>query len=227
MRMTAAMIRMREVTKVYENGVVALEDVTVDVGKGELAFLTGPSGAGKSTFLKLITAEERPTEGLVEVAGHDLGALRRRDVPYLRRRIGVVFQDFRLLNERTVLDNVMLPLTILGLAPSEQRRRALQVLTVVGLAQRKDARPLELSGGEQQRVAIARAIALDPAILLADEPTGNLDPDITWHIMKLFRLINARGTAVVIATHDYDVVKKMDARIIKILNGKIPSEQPA
>jgi cell division transport system ATP-binding protein len=225
--MTAAMIRMREVTKVYENGVVALEDVTVDVGKGELAFLTGPSGAGKSTFLKLITAEERPTEGLVEVAGHDLGALRRRDVPYLRRRIGVVFQDFRLLNERTVLDNVMLPLTILGLAPSEQRRRALQVLTVVGLAQRKDARPLELSGGEQQRVAIARAIALDPAILLADEPTGNLDPDITWHIMKLFRLINARGTAVVIATHDYDVVKKMDARIIKILNGKIPSEQPA
>jgi cell division transport system ATP-binding protein len=227
MRMTAAMIRMREVTKVYENGVVALEDVTVDVGKGELAFLTGPSGAGKSTFLKLITAEERATEGLVEVAGHDVSTLRRRDVPYLRRRIGVVFQDFRLLNERTVLDNVMLPLTILGLAPSEQRRRALQVLTVVGLAQRKDARPLELSGGEQQRVAIARAIALDPAILLADEPTGNLDPDITWHIMKLFRLINARGTAVVIATHDYDVVKKMDARIIKILNGKIPSEQPA
>jgi cell division transport system ATP-binding protein len=225
--MTAAMIRMRNVTKVYENGVVALEDVTVDVGKGELAFLTGPSGAGKSTFLKLITAEEKPTEGLVEVAGHDVGTLRRRDVPYLRRRIGVVFQDFRLLNERTVLDNVVLPLTILGLVPSEQRRRALQVLTVVGLAQRKDARPLELSGGEQQRVAIARAIALDPAILLADEPTGNLDPDITWHIMKLFRLINARGTAVVIATHDYDVVKKMDARIIKILNGKIPSEQPA
>ncbi len=227
MRMTAAMIRMRDVTKVYENGVVALEDVTVDVGKGELAFLTGPSGAGKSTFLKLITAEVRPTAGLVEVAGHDVGTLRRRDVPYLRRRIGVVFQDFRLLNERTVLDNVMLPLTILGLAPSEQRRRALQVLTVVGLAQRKDARPLELSGGEQQRVAIARAIALDPAILLADEPTGNLDPDITWHIMKLFRLINARGTAVVIATHDYDVVRKMDARIIKILNGKIPSERPA
>jgi cell division transport system ATP-binding protein len=225
--MTAAMIRMRDVTKIYENGVVALEDVTVDVGKGELAFLTGPSGAGKSTFLKLITAEERPTAGLVEVAGHDVGTLRRRDVPYLRRRIGVVFQDFRLLNERTVLDNVVLPLTILGLAPSEQRRRALQVLTVVGLAQRKDARPMELSGGEQQRVAIARAIALDPAILLADEPTGNLDPDITWHIMKLFRLINARGTAVVIATHDYDVVKKMDARIIKILNGKIPSERPA
>jgi len=225
--MTAPMIKMRNVTKVYENGVVALDDVTVDVGKGELAFLTGPSGAGKSTFLKLITVEEKATEGLVEVAGHDLEALRRRDIPYLRRRIGVVFQDFRLLSERTVLENVMLPLTILGLTPAEQRRRALQVLTVVGLAQRKDARPLELSGGEQQRVAIARAIALDPAILLADEPTGNLDPDITWHIMKLFRAINARGTAVVIATHDYDVVRKMDARIIKILDGKLPPGPPA
>jgi len=218
------MIRMRNVTKVYENGVVALHDVSVDVGKGELAFLTGPSGAGKSTFLKLITAEEEPTEGLVEVAGHDLSGLRRRDIPYLRRRIGVVFQDFRLLNERTILENVSLPLTILGLARGEQRRRALQVLAVVGLGQRKDATPLELSGGEQQRVAIARAIALDPAILLADEPTGNLDPDITWHIMKLFRVINARGTAVVIATHDYDVVKRMDARIIQILKGELPQE---
>jgi cell division transport system ATP-binding protein len=221
------MIKMFDVTKVYENGVVALDGVSVEVGKGELAFLTGPSGAGKSTFLKLITAEERPTEGLVEVAGHDVGTLRRRDIPYLRRRIGVVFQDFRLLRERTVLENVMLPLTILGMTPSEQRRRALQVLNVVGLAQRKDAKPLELSGGEQQRVAIARAIALDPAILLADEPTGNLDPDITWHIMKLFRVINARGTAVVIATHDYDVVKRMDARIIKILDGKLPGEPAA
>jgi len=225
--MTAFMIRMRGVTKAYENGVVALEDISVDVGKGELAFLTGPSGAGKSTFLKLITAEEKATDGLVEVAGHDVGELRRRDVPYLRRRIGVVFQDFRLLNERSVLDNVVLPLTILGLGPAEQRRRALQVLTVVGLAQRKDAKPLELSGGEQQRVAIARAIALDPAILLADEPTGNLDPDITWHIMKLFRVINARGTSVVIATHNYDVVKRMDARIIKIIKGRIDAEPSA
>ena len=221
------MIKMRNVSKVYENGVVALDDVSVEVGKGELAFLTGPSGAGKSTFLKMITAEEKPTDGLVEVAGHDVGTLRRRDIPYLRRRIGVVFQDFRLLRERTVLENVMLPLTILGLTPAEQRRRALQVLNVVGLAQRKDSKPLELSGGEQQRVAIARAIALDPAILLADEPTGNLDPEITWHIMKLFRVINARGTAVVIATHDYEVVRKMDARIIKIIDGKLPPGPPA
>ena len=225
--MTAPMIKMRNVSKVYENGVVALDDVSVEVGKGELAFLTGPSGAGKSTFLKMITAEEKPTDGLVEVAGHDIGTLRRRDIPYLRRRIGVVFQDFRLLRERTVLENVMLPLTILGLTPAEQRRRALQVLTVVGLAQRKDSKPLELSGGEQQRVAIARAIALDPAILLADEPTGNLDPEITWHIMKLFRVINARGTAVVIATHDYEVVRKMDARIIEIIDGKLPPGSPA
>jgi cell division transport system ATP-binding protein len=221
------MIRMRRASKVYDNGVTALENVSVELAKGEFAFLTGPSGAGKSTFLKLITAEERATSGLVEVAGHDVGRMKYRDVPYLRRRIGVVFQDFRLLSERSVLDNVMLPLTILGLTPGEQRRRALQVLTVVGLGQRKDARPLELSGGEQQRVAIARAIALDPVILLADEPTGNLDPDITWHIMKLFRAINARGTAVIIATHNYDVVKKMDARIIKIIKGSLPEEAEA
>lgn len=225
--MPVPMICMRRVSKVYNNGVCALENVSMELAKGEFAFLTGPSGAGKSTFLKLITAEERPTSGLVEVAGHDVGRMKYRDVPYLRRRIGVVFQDFRLLSERTVLDNVMLPLTILGLTPGEQRRRALQVLTVVGLGQRKDARPLELSGGEQQRVAIARAIALDPVILLADEPTGNLDPDITWHIMKLFRAINARGTAVIIATHNYDVVKKMDARIIKILKGSLPEEAAA
>jgi len=219
------MIRMRGVSKVYANGVVALDNVSTDVGKGEFAFLTGPSGAGKSTFLKMITAEERPTEGLVEVAGHDVETLRRRDIPYLRRRIGVVFQDFRLLSDRSVLDNVELPLTILGLTHGEQRRRALQVLTVVGLSQRKDSLPQELSGGEQQRVAIARAIALDPVILLADEPTGNLDPDITWHIMKLFRAINARGTAVVIATHNYDVVRRMDARVITIVKGKLPEER--
>jgi len=225
--MVLPMIRMRRVGKVYDNGVAALTGVSVDVAKGEFAFLTGPSGAGKSTFLKLITAEERATEGSVEVAGHDVGALKRREIPYLRRRIGVVFQDFRLLNERSVLDNVMLPLNILGLSPGEQRRRALQVLTVVGLSHRKDARPLELSGGEQQRVAIARGIALDPVILLADEPTGNLDPDITWHIMKLFRAINARGTAVVVATHNYDVVRKMDARVIKIVGGRLPEEGAA
>jgi len=225
--MTTPMIRMRNVTKVYDNGVVALDGISVDIGKGEFVFLTGPSGAGKTTFLKMVTAEARPTAGLVEVAGHDVGALRRRDITYLRRRIGVVFQDFRLLNDRSVLANVILPLTILGLSRSEQRRRALQVLTVVGLAQRKDSLPLELSGGEQQRVAIARAIALDPVILLADEPTGNLDPDITWHIMKLFRAINARGTAVVIATHNYDVVRKMDARAITIIGGKLPEEKVA
>ena len=222
--MVVSLIHLCGVSKTYDNGVVALEDISVDIGKGEMAFLTGPSGAGKSTFLKLITAEEKPTEGLVEVAGHNVGKLHRREIPYLRRRIGVVFQDFRLLAERSVMDNVMLPLNILGLAPGEQRRRALQVLTVVGLGQRKDAKPLELSGGEQQRVAIARAIALDPVILLADEPTGNLDPEITWHIMKLFRAINARGTAVVIATHNYDVVRKMDARIIKIVKGRLPEE---
>ncbi len=215
------MIRFDDVTKVYNNRITALDGVNVHVKKGEIAFLTGPSGAGKTTFLKMIYAAERPTSGTVTVAGHDIGHMRRRQVPYLRRRIGVVFQDFRLLGGRSVLENVMLPMTILGLSPAERRRRALQVLSVVGLGQRKGDRTNELSGGEQQRVAIARAIALDPAVLLADEPTGNLDPTLTDHIMKLFRAINARGTSVIVATHDYDVVRRTEARVIKIIKGKV------
>ncbi|UCE27992.1 MAG: cell division ATP-binding protein FtsE [Candidatus Coatesbacteria bacterium] len=221
------MIRFDEVTKVYDDRIAALDDVNVHVKKGEFAFLTGPSGAGKTTFLKMIYAAERPTSGTVTVAGHDIGRMRRRQVPYLRRRIGVVFQDFRLLGDRPVLENVMLPMTILGLSPAERRRRALQVLSVVGLGQRKDDRPDELSGGEQQRVAIARAIALDPVVLLADEPTGNLDPTLTEHIMKLFRAINARGTSVIVATHDYEVVRRTEARVIKIIRGRVEAGEAA
>jgi cell division transport system ATP-binding protein len=219
------MILFEDVTKVYDNQITALDGVSVHVKKGEFAFLTGPSGAGKTTFLKMIYAAEKPTSGTVTIAGHDIRHLRRRQVPYLRRRIGVVFQDFRLLGDRPVMENVMLPLTILGLSPAERRRRALQVLSVVGLGQRKDDRPKELSGGEQQRVAIARAIALDPVLLLADEPTGNLDPTLTDHIMKLFRAINARGTSLVVATHDYDVVRRTDARVIKIIKGRVETEE--
>jgi cell division transport system ATP-binding protein len=219
------MIVFENVAKVYDNEITALDGVNVHVKKGEFAFLTGPSGAGKTTFLKMIYAAERPTSGIVTIAGHDVGRLRRRQIPYLRRRIGVVFQDFRLLGDRTALDNVTLPLTILGLSPAERRRRALQVLSVVGLGQRKDDRPKELSGGEQQRVAIARAIALDPVVLLADEPTGNLDPTLTDHIMKLFRAINARGTSVIVATHDYEVVRRTDARVIKIIRGRVETEE--
>jgi cell division transport system ATP-binding protein len=221
------MIRFEDVTKVYDNQIAALDGVNVHMKKGEFAFLTGPSGAGKTTFLKMIYAAERPTTGTVTIAGHDVGHLRRRQVPYLRRRIGVVFQDFRLLGDRPVIENVMLPLTILGLSPAERRRRALQVLSVVGLGQRKGDRPTELSGGEQQRVAIARAIALDPVVLLADEPTGNLDPTLTDHIMKLFRAINNRGTSVIVATHDYEVVRRTDARVITIIKGRVETGEGA
>jgi cell division transport system ATP-binding protein len=221
------MIRFEDVTKVYRNQITALDGVNVHMKKGEFAFLTGPSGAGKTTFLKMIYAAERPTTGTVTIAGHDVGHLRRQQVPYLRRRIGVVFQDFRLLGDRPVIENVMLPLTILGLSPAERRRRALQVLSVVGLGQRKGDRPTELSGGEQQRVAIARAIALDPVVLLADEPTGNLDPTLTDHIMKLFRAINNRGTSVIVATHDYEVVRRTDARVITIIKGRVETGEGA
>ena len=220
------MIRFDGVSKVYEGHVHALCDVSFHLEKGELAFLMGPSGAGKSTLLKLIYGEELPSQGVVEVAGHNVSHLRRRQIPYLRRRIGVVFQDFRLLSDRTIYENLDLVLLIAGFPASDRKKRVLSALAAVGLSQKLRNFPHELSGGEQQRVAIARALIVDPLIILADEPTGNLDPDLANYIVQLLRSINARGTAILMATHNYQLVQKTQGRVLMLKEGQLISDQP-
>ncbi|MDA1081997.1 MAG: cell division ATP-binding protein FtsE [Gemmatimonadetes bacterium] len=215
------MIRFTRVQKVYPRTGVALDDVTFGVGKGEFVFLTGPSGSGKSTILKLIFADELPTSGEVKIANVSSATLRHRDVARLRRKLGVVFQDFRLLEDRTVEANVGFALEVTGAPASVIRPRVARLLTQVGLASKAHALPPELSGGEQQRVAIARALANDPVVLLADEPTGNLDERATRGVFQLLREINGTGTAVMMATHDLDLVKRSDCRSIEINHGRI------
>ena len=188
------MIETRRLSKVYSRGLYALRDLTLNVEKAEFVFLTGPSGAGKSTFLRLLLMQERPTEGEVFVNGHNLAMLSRREIQEYRRGIGFVFQDFKLIPSRTVLENVSFVPEVLGVPAANQRRRAFQVLKWVGLQHRMNAYPNDLSGGEQQRIAIARALVNDPVLLIADEPTGNLDPDLSLEIMNLLREINAGGT---------------------------------
>jgi len=220
------MIRFDGVSKVYEGHVHALCDVSFHLEKGEMAFLMGPSGAGKTTLLKLIYAEDTPSDGVVEVAGHDVSRLRRRQIPYLRRRIGVVFQDFRLLSDRTVYENLDLVLLIAGFPASDRKKRVLSALAAVGLSQKVRNFPHDLSGGEQQRVAIARALIVDPLIILADEPTGNLDPDLAHYIVQLLRSINARGTAILMATHNYQLVQKTQGRVLLLKEGQLVADQP-
>ena len=215
------MIETVGVAKRYRHGVTALHDVSVSVKKGEFVFITGSSGAGKTTLLRLLLREEVPDEGRVVVAGRDVGALAASKVPELRRLLGVVFQDFKLIRRKSALQNVAYVLNVAGLPVSEQRRRAYQALKGVGLQHRLSTLPEALSGGEQQRVAIARAVVNDPEILLADEPTGNLDPDLTVEIMRLFREINARGTTVVVATHDRDMIRRMQRRTIVLERGRV------
>ncbi|OFW06811.1 MAG: cell division ATP-binding protein FtsE [Acidobacteria bacterium RIFCSPLOWO2_02_FULL_67_36] len=215
------MIEAYHVSKAYSRGVFALRDLSLRIEKGEFVFLTGPSGAGKSTLLRLLLRQDVPSEGQLVVAGRNLSSLTPRQVQAYRRSIGFVFQDFKLLPGKTVLENVAFVPRVLGMAMSQQQRRTFQVLKWVGLQHRMSAYPQELSGGEQQRIAIARALVNDPTIILADEPTGNLDPDLSLEIMNLFREINARGTTVVVATHDRELIRRVGRRAVSLDHGKI------
>jgi cell division transport system ATP-binding protein len=214
-------IRVHNVFKSFPNGALALKDVSFRVSKGEFVFLTGHSGAGKSTILKLLFGEQRPSQGDVKVSGFSVTEMRPNQVPQLRRRLGVVFQDFRLLEDRTAAENVAFALEVTGARRDTIPARTMRVLTQVGLAAKSRAQPPELSGGEQQRVAIARALVNDPSILLADEPTGNLDERATRGVFQLLREINAGGTVVVMATHDLDLVRQTTYRNIELREGAI------
>jgi cell division transport system ATP-binding protein len=214
-------IEARQLSKSYSRGVYALQDLTLSIGKGEFVFLTGPSGAGKSTLLRLLLMQERPSEGQLTVNGHELTTLRRRDIQEYRRGIGFIFQDFKLIPARTVLENVSFVSEVLGVPGAQQRRRAFQVLKWVGLQHRMQAFPRDLSGGEQQRIAIARALVNDPPLLLADEPTGNLDPDLSLEVMNLLREVNAGGTTVVVATHDRELIRLVGRRTLTLEQGRI------
>jgi cell division transport system ATP-binding protein len=219
-------IRFENVTKVYaKTDRPALDNVSIDIEKGEFVFLVGLSGSGKSTFLRLVLREEKPTSGRIHVAGKDLGTLSNWKVPELRRQVGTVFQDFRLLPNKTVAENVAFTLHVLGFSKKEIAREVPEVLELVGLEDKADRKPGELSGGEQQRVAIARAYVSNPAILIADEPTGNLDPATSVGIMKLLDRINREGTTVVMATHDAGIVDQMRKRVIELDKGQVIRDQ--
>ena len=215
------MIETHALGKAYGEGIYGLRDVSIKIEKGEFVFLTGPSGAGKSTLLRLLLLEEQPTEGTAIVNGRNLVRMSHNEVQAYRRSVGFVFQDFKLIPSKTVFENVSFVLRVLGMPIDQQRRRTYQVLKWVGLQHRQQAYPLQLSGGEQQRVAIARALVNEPQIVLADEPTGNLDPDLSLEIMNLFRDINASGTTVLVATHDRELIKWVGRRTIHLENGQL------
>ncbi len=218
------MIDLHNVTKVYGTDVLALDNLSFTVDKGEFVFLTGPSGAGKSTLLRLLLRQEIPTEGSLQVGGRELATLNASEVQAYRRSLGVVFQDFKLIATKTVFDNVAFVMRVLGVPVEQQRRKTYQVLKWVGLQHRALAYPPELSGGEQQRIAIARALVNEPQVVLADEPTGNLDPDLSLEIMDLFRDINASGTTVLVATHDRALIAHVGRRVLHLEQGRVPRD---
>ncbi len=218
------MIELIRVSKQYDRR-PALSNVTLEIEKGEFVLLMGASGAGKSTLLRMLIGAERPDDGQVFVYGKNVAALKQRDIPYLRRKVGTVFQDFRLLPKKTVFDNVALPLLVQGVSAQDIRRKVTEALRAVGVEHKRDQLPVVLSTGEQQRVCIARAIVNGPVVLLADEPTGNLDPGLTAEIIELFKLINARGTTVVVATHDPQVMAQVKRRVITLSQGTLAPEQ--
>ncbi len=218
------MIRFDNVAKRYPNGHEGLAGVDLHLAPGEMAFLTGHSGAGKSTLLKLIGLLERASRGQVWVNSRNLNKLRARDIPYHRREVGMIFQDYRLLHDRTVFDNIALPLVVAGMGHTESRRRVRAALDKVGLLKKERVFPITLSGGEQQRVGIARALVSKPPVLLADEPTGNLDPELSREIMELFLQFNQVGVTLLVATHDVDLVKRLGKRIIRLRQGRVSDD---
>lgn len=219
------MIKMEHVSKTYQTGVPALSDINLHIRPGEFVFITGVSGSGKSTMIKLLLDEMKPTKGRIFVNGKNLAGITRRNIPYFRRNIGVVFQDFRLLQDRSVYDNVAFAMKVVETSNKKIKKSVPEILSMVGLAAKYRSLPKQLSGGEQQRVAIARALVNQPKILLADEPTGNLDNPNGWAIMKLLEEINEKGTTVVVVTHNLEFVEKMDKRVITIKKGQIVSDK--
>lgn len=219
------MIIMKDVHKTYDNGVTAVNGINIKIDQGEFVYIVGPSGAGKSTFIRLIYREEVPTKGEIYINDIELSKLKEKEIPFLRRQIGVIFQDFKLLPRLTVYENVAFALEVIEMPPDKIRERVMEVLDLVGLKHKARSYPSELSGGEQQRVAIARAISNYPKIVIADEPTGNLDPDTSWTIMRILEEINMRGTTVIMATHSKEIVNTVKKRVIAIENGIVVRDE--
>ncbi|MET3697618.1 cell division ATP-binding protein FtsE [Bacillus oleivorans] len=219
------MIEMKDVYKKYKNGVMAANGINVKIDKGEFVYVVGPSGAGKSTFIKMMYREEKPSSGVIIVNSTNLSTLRNSRVPIFRRNLGVVFQDFKLLPKLTVYENVAFALEAIEETPKQIRRRVMEVLDLVSLKHKARMLPSELSGGEQQRISIARSIVNSPKVVIADEPTGNLDPDTSWDIMRIFEEINNRGTTVVMATHNKEIVNTLKHRVIAVENGQIVRDE--